>query len=100
MVMPKASEALIARRERRTAFLEVMRMFLKTAALLALALFLAPALVLASAGMKHKHPLQVSPTYQGSDLSSLSVEDINRRTLQAAAAIRAKQAESPIRHQH
>ena len=78
-------------------------MFLKTAALLALALFLALApLCLRSAGMKQRHrdPLQVSPTYQGSDLSSLSVEDINRRTLQAAAAIRAKQAESPIRHQH
>jgi hypothetical protein len=62
-------------------------LWLKIAALLALALFLAPALVLAPAGMKHKHPLQVSPTYQWSDLSSPSVEEINRRTLKAAAAI-------------
>ena len=75
-------------------------LLLKIAALLALALFLAPALVLVSAEMKHKHPLQVGPTYQWIDLSSLSVEDINRRTLKAAAAIRGKQAESPIRHQH
>ena len=71
-----------------------MRMLLlKVVALLALALFLAPALVLASAGMKHKHPLQVGLTYQWSDLSSLSVEDINRRTLKAAAAIRGKHTE-------
>ena len=103
MVMPKANEALTVRRERRKVFLEVMRMFLKTAALLAIALFIASlALVLAVGGMKQRHrdPLQVRPLYQWSDLSSLSAEDINRRTLKAAAAIREKQAESPIRHQH
>ena len=49
---------------------------------------------------KQGGPLQVSPTYQWSDLSSLSIEDINRRTLKAAAEIREKQAESPIQHQH
>jgi hypothetical protein len=88
--MPKASEALIARRERRTAFFEVMRMlWLKIVALLALALFLAPALVIAHAA-KPRDALQDSSTYQWSDLSSLSVEDINRRTLKAAAAIRDK----------
>ena len=103
MVMPKANEALTAHRERRKTFLEVMRMFLKTAALLAIALFIASlALVLAVGGMKQRHrdPLQVRPLCQWSDLSSLSTEDINRRTLKAAAAIREKQAESPIRHQH
>ena len=61
-------------------------LLLKTAALLALALFIAPALVIALAAK----PRQVSPLYQWSDLSSLSVEDINRRTLKAAAAIRDK----------
>ena len=90
MVMPKASEALIARRERRTAFLEVMRMLLlKIVALLALTLFIAPALVIAR-GTKPAAPLQDSSLYQWSDLSSLSVEEINRRTLKAAAAIRGK----------
>jgi hypothetical protein len=89
MVRPKANEALTARRERRTAFLEVMRMLLlKIVALLALALFLASALVLAPAGMKRKHPPQIDLTHQWSDLSSLSAEDINRRTLKAAAAIK------------
>jgi hypothetical protein len=81
MVMPKANEALTARRERRTAFLEAMRMLLlKAAALLALILFIAPALVIALAA-KPRAPIQVSTTYQWSDLSSLSVEEINRRTL-------------------
>ena len=63
-------------------------LLLKIVALLALALFLAPALMLAPAGMKHKHPLQAGLTHQWSDLSSLSAEDINRRTLKAAAAIK------------
>ena len=63
-------------------------LLLKIVALLALALFLVPAFVLAPAGMKHKHPLQAGLTHQWSDLSSLSAEDINRRTLKAAAAIK------------
>ena len=75
-------------------------MFLKIVALLSLALFIAAALVITLAGIKQGGPLQVSPTYQWSDLSSLSIEDINRRTLKAAAEIREKQAESPIQHQH
>jgi hypothetical protein len=71
-------------------FLKVVRMLLlKTAAVLALTLFVAPALVIALAA-KPRDPLQVSSTYQWSDLSSLSVEEINRRTLRAAAAIREK----------
>ena len=67
-------------------------LLLKTAALLALILFIAPALVIALAA-KPRAPLQVSSTYQWSDLRSLSVEEINRRTLKAAAAIRGKHTE-------
>ena len=71
-------------------FLKVMGMLLlKTAALLALTLFIAPVLVIAHAA-KPREPIQVSSTYQWSNLSSLSVEEINRRTLKAAAAIRGK----------
>ena len=77
-----------------------MRMFLKTAASLSLALFIALALVLASAGSEQRNTLQVSPTYQWNDLSSLSVEDINRETLEAADAVRVKQAERFLQHQH
>jgi hypothetical protein len=75
-------------------------LLLKTAVLLAVALLLASAFVLVPAGMKHKHPLQDRFTYQWSDLSPLGAEDINRRTLKAAAPIRGKQPESPIRYQH
>jgi hypothetical protein len=64
-------------------------LLLKIVALLALALFLAPALVIAHAA-KPRDALQVSSTHQWSDLSSLSVEEIKRRTLKAAAAIRDK----------
>ena len=67
-------------------------LLLKATALLALALFLAPALVIARAA-KPAAPLQDSSKYQWSDLSSLSVEEINRRTLKAAAAIRGKHTE-------
>lgn len=77
-----------------------MRMFLKTAASLSLALFIALALVLASAGSEQRNTLQVSPTYQWNDLSSLSVEEINRKTLEAADAVRVKQAERFLQHQH
>jgi hypothetical protein len=80
--------------------LKVMRMLLlKAAALLALILFIAPALLIAFAA-KPRAPLQVSTTYQWSDLSSLSVEEINRRTLKAAAAVRVKQAERFLQRQH
>jgi hypothetical protein len=75
-------------------------LLLKTAALLALVPFIALALVLASAGREQRNPLQVSPTYQWNDLSSLSVEDINRKTLEAADAVRVKQAERFLQRQH
>ena len=77
-----------------------MRMFLKTTASLSLALFIALALVLASAGSEQRNTLQVSPTYQWNDLSSLSVEDINRKTLEAADAVRVKQAERFLQNKH
>jgi hypothetical protein len=65
---------------------------LKIIALLALTLFIAPALVIAHAAKPRDH-LKISSTYQWSDLSSLSVEEINRRTLKAAAAIKGKHTE-------
>ena len=77
----------------------VRMLLLKTAALLALALFIAPALVIALAA-KPRDPLQVSSTYQGSDLNTLSAEDINRKTLEAAEAMRATQAERFLQRQH
>ena len=85
-------------------FLKLVRMLLlKTAALLAIALFIASlALAVAVGGMKQRHrdPLQVRPLYQWSDLSSLSAEDINRQTLEAAEAMRAAQAERFLQRQH
>ncbi len=75
-------------------------MFLKTAASLAFALFVSLALMLASAWSEQRNPLRVSSTYQWSDLNSLSVEDINRKTLEAADAVRVKQAERFLQRQH
>ena len=69
-----------------------MLSLLKIVALLALTLFIALALVNARAA-KPAAPPQDSSLYQWSDLRSLSVEEINRRTLKAAAAIRDKDTE-------
>ena len=79
--------------------LKVMRMLLlKVAALLAFILFIAPTLVIEHAAKpKPRAPLQVSSTF---DLNSLSAEDINRKTLEAAAAMRVKQAERFLQRQH
>ena len=76
-------------------------LLLKTAALLAIALFIA-SLALAVAGMTQmqKAPFQTSSTYQGSDLNTLSAEDINRKTLEAAEAVRVKQAERFLQNKH
>ncbi len=74
-------------------------MFLKTAASLAYALFIALALMLASSGSEQRNPLQVSSTYQRSDLNLLSAEDINRKTLEAADAMRASEAERFLQRQ-
>ena len=70
----------------------VRMLLLKTAALLAIALFIA-SLALAVAGMtqRQKAPFQTSSTYQGSDLNSLSA---------AADAMRATQAERFLQRQH
>ena len=79
----------------------VRMLLLKTAALLAIALFIA-SLALAVAGMtqRQKAPFQTSSTYQGSDLNTLSAEDINRKTLEAADAVRVKQAERFLQNKH
>jgi hypothetical protein len=80
-------------------FLKVVRMLLlKTAALLAIALFIA-SLVLVVEGFKQrqKAPEQSSPI---GNLQSLSAEDINRKTLEAAEAMRATQAERFLQRQH
>jgi uncharacterized protein HemX len=70
-------------------------MYLKLAALLVLSLLVASlvlGLVVAGLKQRQKDSLQVSP--------ALSAEDINRKTLEAAEAMRAKQAESFLQHQH
>ncbi len=67
-------------------------MFWKLAALVALTLLIASlALALAVMAMKHRQRETLGSMHQWSDLSSLSAEDINRRTLKAAAAMRDKQ---------
>jgi hypothetical protein len=63
----------------------VMRTFLKTAALLVI-VSVPLALAVVGVGQRHMDPLQVGSMHQWSDLSSLSAEDINRRTLKAAEA--------------
>ena len=75
-------------------------MFLKTAALLAITLFIA-FLAVAVAGLtkKQKAPFLASSTYQGSDLNLLSAEDINHKTLEAADAMRASEAERFLQRQ-
>ncbi len=76
-------------------------MFLKASALLAIALFIAfLALAVAGVTQRQKAPFQARSTYQGSDLNWLSAEDINRKTLEAADAIRATQAERFLQRQH
>jgi hypothetical protein len=70
-----------------------MHMVLKLAALLALSLLIT-FLVLVVAGLNRpqKAPSRINAIYTG-DVRSLGAEDINRKTLEAAAALRGKQAE-------
>jgi len=76
-------------------------MFLKTVTLLAIAFFIAfLALAVAEVTQRQKALFQARSTYQGSDLNWLSAEDINRKTLEAADAIRATQAERFLQRQH
>jgi hypothetical protein len=70
-------------------------MYLKLAALLVLSLLVASlVLVLVAVELKQrqKESLQVSPPP--------NAEDINRKTLEAAEAMKAKQAESFLQRQH
>jgi len=76
-------------------------MFLKLAAVVVLS-FLIASLVLAVEEMKRRQKdlEQGSPLYRGSDVRSPSTEDMHRKTLEAADAMRGKQAESFMQHQH
>jgi preprotein translocase subunit SecG len=103
IVMPKANNALSAATEPVSIPRGVKGddMFLKTAALLAIAFFIAfLALAVAEVTQRQKASFQASSTYQGSDLNLLSAKDINRKTLEAADAIRVTQAERFLQHQH
>ena len=75
-----------------------MHMFLKLAAILAVSLLIA-SLVLVVEGFRQrqKAPEQSSPI---GNLQSLSAEDINRKTLEAADAVRGKQAERFLQNKH
>ena len=75
-----------------------MHMFLKLAAILAVSLLIA-SLVLVVQGFRQRQmaPEQSSPI---GNLQSLSVEDINRKTLEAADAVRVKQAERFLQNKH
>ena len=78
-------------------------MFLKLAAVVVLSFLIASfVLVLAVEEMKRRQKdlEQSSPLYRGSDVRSPSTEDMHRKTLEAADAMRGKQAESFMQHQH
>jgi hypothetical protein len=99
--MPKANNALSAATEPVSMPRGVKGddMFLKTAVLLAIALFIAfLALAVAEVAERQKAPFTASSTYHGSNL--LSAEDINRKTLEAADAMSVTQAEKFLQQQH
>ena len=78
-------------------------MFLKLAAVVVLSFLIASlVLVLAVEEMKRRQKdlEQGSPLYRGSDVCSPSTEDMHRKTLEAADAMRGKPAESFMQHQH
>lgn len=77
-------------------------MLLRLAAILALSLLIAClilVLVVEELKQRQKDPEQSSPMYRGSNVHSTSVEDVNRKTLEAAEALKGKQAESFLEHQ-
>ena len=77
-------------------------MLLRLAAILALSLLVACLIlvfVVEELKRQQKDPEQSSPIYRGSDVRSPSTEDIHRKTLEAAEALRGKQAESFLQHQ-
>jgi hypothetical protein len=70
-------------------------MYLKLAAVLVLSFLVASlvlVLVVVELKQRQKDSQQVSPP--------LNAQDINRKTLEAAEAMKAKQAESFLQHQH
>ena len=72
-------------------------MLLRLAAILALSLLVACLIlvfVVEELKRQQKDPEQSSPIYRGSDVRSPSTEDIHRKTLEAAEALRGKQADS------
>ena len=80
-----------------------MHMLLRLAAILALSLLIASlvlVLVVEELKQRQKDPEQSSPMNRGSDVRSPAAEDMRRKTLEAADAMRGKQAESFLRHQH
>jgi len=77
-----------------------MHMVLKLAALLALSLLITSLLlVVVRLNRSQKDPSRVNAIYPGSDVRALGAEDINRKTLEAAAALRGKQAEPFLQQQ-
>jgi len=79
-----------------------MHMLLRLAAILALSLLIASivlVLVVEELKQRQKDSEQSSPM-QGSDVRPPDAEDTHRKTLEAADAMRGKQAESFLRHQH
>jgi hypothetical protein len=77
-------------------------MLLRLAAILTLSLLIACLIlvfVVEELKQRQKDPEQSSPMYRGSDVRSPSAEDIHRKTLEAAEALRGKQAESFLQHQ-
>ncbi len=76
-------------------------MFLKLAAVVVLSLLIA-SLVLAVEDMKRRQKdlERSSPLHQGSDLRTPSAEEMHRKTLEAADAMRGKQAERFMQQQH
>ena len=77
-------------------------MLLRLAAILALSLLIACLIlvfVVEELKQRQKDPEQSSPMYRGNDVRSPNTEDIHRQTLEAAEALRGKQAESFLQHQ-
>ena len=75
-----------------------MHMFLKLAAILAVSLLIA-SLVLVVEGFRQRQKAPEHSSLIG-NLQSLSAEDVNRKTLEAADAVRGKQAERFLQNKH
>ena len=76
-------------------------MLLRLAAILALSLLIGCLIlvfVVEELKQRQKDPEQSSPMDRGSDVRSSGTQDIHRKTLEAAEALRGKQAESFLQH--